>query len=302
MERRQRVLNLVFGLNEEMKIISWNVNGIRACIRKGFWDWYDSCDPDVVCLQETKITEADFLKLEQNHRLTPLNPNKRELKLTTNNRKHPIYFAIAPAKRRGYSGVAVLTKHKPRGITIGLGREAFDHEGRTLFVDFGKFILVNTYFPNGGRDLARIPFKLEYADYFLKKLEQLRKRQKNLVLCGDFNVAHTESDIKNPVSNKNNSGFTPIEREWFTKFLRYGYSDIYRDLYPEARDSYTWWSFRPGVRERNIGWRIDYFIVTPQMKRHVIDAGIHMDVMGSDHCPVSLTVKIESWINQRKKE
>lgn len=275
-----------------MKIISWNVNGIRACIRKGFWDWYDKEDADIVCLQETKITEPDFLKLAKHHELTPLLSHDPELPLEqTNNRKHPIYFTIATAQKAGYSGAAILTRTKPKNVEIGLGIEEFDREGRTIFADYGKFILVNTYVPNGGRELERIPYKLKYSDILLKKLQRLRKKQKNIIICGDFNVAHTEIDIKNAKSNEKNSGFTPIEREWFTKFLDCKYIDIYRDLYPTSRDIYTWWSYRPGVRERNIGWRIDYFVVTPEMSKNVLDAGVHMPVMGSDHCPVSLILK-----------
>lgn len=278
-----------------MKIVSWNVNGIRACIGKGFWDWYDRERADVVCLQETKITESDFLKLAQNHDLTPLVPtggNTPPLpQLERLKREHPVYFVLAAAKKPGYSGTAILTKIKPKNIEIGIGIEKFDAEGRVLFADFEKFLLVNTYFPNGGRELKRVPFKLEFSDALLKKLKNLRKKQKNIVVCGDMNVAHTEIDIKNPGSNVKNSGFTPIEREWFTKFLGHEYLDSFRHLYPDARDVYTWWSYRPGVREKNIGWRIDYFVVTPEMMRGIKDSAIQKDVMGSDHCPIVLELK-----------
>jgi exodeoxyribonuclease-3 len=277
-----------------MKIYSWNVNGFRACIGKGFWKWYDREDPDIVCLQETKITEPDFLKLAQHHELTPVF-HREDAQLfdepKPDKRKHPIYLILATAKKPGYSGVAILGKKAPRGVEIGVGEARFDDEGRTILADYDDFLLVNAYFPNGGRDLERIPFKLEYSDYLLHKLQSLRKKHKNIIICGDMNVAHTEIDIKNPKSNVNNSGFTPAEREWFSKFLHHKYVDIFRHLNPEARDVYTWWSYRPGVRERNIGWRIDYFVVTPDLLPHISNTAIHMKQKGSDHCPLSLTVK-----------
>lgn len=277
------------------KIISWNVNGIRACISKGFWDWYDKESPDIVCLQETKIQEKDFLKLADHHELTPLHDVGDTDLFSANERpvpkrKHPIYFAIATAEKAGYSGVAILSKTKPNKIEIGLGIEEFDREGRTIFADYGKFMLVTSYVPNGGRDLDRIPFKLKYSDALLAKLQKIRKTQKNIALCGDMNVAHEEIDIKNPKSNVNNSGFTAVEREWFTKFLDRDYVDTFRHFYPDARDKYSWWSYRPGVREKNIGWRIDYFCVTKEMLPLVTDATIDMKQKGSDHCPVGIVV------------
>jgi exodeoxyribonuclease III len=274
-----------------VKIISWNVNGIRACIRKGFWDWFDEQDADIVCLQETKITQHDFHKLAGEHGLIPLVPNDENEELPINNSDRKIYYALATAKKAGYSGVAIFCKRKPNSIKIGLGKSEYDDEGRTLIADFGKFTLVNTYVPNGGRDLDRVPYKIKYSDYLLRKLQALRKEQKNVVICGDMNVAHTEIDIKNAKSNANNSGFTQIERDWFTKLLSKKYSDTFRVMNPDARDHYTWWSYRPGVRAKNIGWRIDYFVVTDEMMPIIKKSSIQMEQVGSDHCPIELIVR-----------
>lgn len=275
-------------------LASWNVNGIRACIKKGFWDWFDACGADIVCLQETKITQKDFLKLAEDHDLIPLHDLTCESDLFTkqSKRKQPVYFAIATAEKAGYSGVAILSKIKPITVEIGLGIDEYDREGRTVIADFGSFVLLNTYVPNGGRELERIPFKLKYSDALLKHLQNLRKQQKHLIICGDMNVAHAEVDIKNPKSNANNSGFTKIEREWFTKFLDHKYIDTFRSLNPTAKDVYSWWSYRPGVREKNVGWRIDYFVTSDELKNNLIDANIEMKQLGSDHCPVHLTIKI----------
>lgn len=276
-----------------MKIISWNVNGIRACIKKGFWDWYDAQNADVLCLQETKITTQDFEHLANAHELSNLITPAHQLELETpvaQKRKTPVYFALASAKRPGYSGVALLCKTRPEKLEMGLGDPQFDDEGRTIFAYFKNLILVTSYVPNGGRDLERIPYKLSYSDCLLKKLQSLRKKHKNIIICGDMNVAHTEFDIKNPKSNMNNSGFTQIERDWFTKFLSHKYIDVFRHKNPEARDCYTWWSYRPGVREKNVGWRIDYFVVTEEMLPMVKSTAIQAQQFGSDHCPIELVV------------
>lgn len=286
-----------------MKLISWNVNGIRACIKKGFWDWYDTEKPDVLGLQETKITEKDFLKLAEHHNLTPLDEvyrlNSPKLNDTTkvshdlggdlfDEPKNPIYFALDTAEKAGYSGVALLCRKKPKKVWLGLGIEKFDREGRTLTADFGDFIFVTTYVPNGGRELDRIPYKLEYSDALLDHLQKLRKKNKNVFVCGDFNVAHCPIDIARPKANEKNSGFTPIEREWFTKLLEHKYVDTFRAKHPNLKDHYSWWSYRAGARERNVGWRIDYFVTTPEGLEITKDAKILMDVLGSDHCPVSV--------------
>lgn len=281
-------------MQRSLSLYSWNVNGIRACIGKGFWEWFDAVDADMVCLQETKITAPDFEKLAADHALIPLVPGATQSlpfdhkPLTKRNRD--VYYALAHAEKAGYSGVALLAKQKPLEFQIGVGNPKYDREGRVIFAHYADFTLVIVYVPNGGRELERIPFKLEFSDFLLKKLQKLRKTQPNIIICGDMNVAHAELDIKNPKSNVNNSGFTLMEREWFTKFLEAGYIDTFRALNPKARDAYSWWSYRPGVRARNIGWRIDYFVVTSEMMQHVNGAAVHMRVMGSDHCPVSLQI------------
>lgn len=279
---------------KNIKILSWNVNGIRACIKKGFWDWYDEQNADIVCLQETKITEKDFLKLADHHELTPLieHEDQGDLFAKVSGRKHPIYFALATAEKSGYSGVLTLSKHKPKSVKIGFGKDEFDSEGRTVITEFDDFILVNCYFPNGSRDLSRIPYKMAYSDALLKHLQKLRKKQKNIIITGDFNVAHTEQDIKNAKSNQNNSGFTQIERDWFTKLLNHKYKDSFRELHPNKKDVYTWWSYRPGVRQKNIGWRIDYFVTTDSFLPKIKESFVQMDVMGSDHCPIGIKVKL----------
>lgn len=277
-----------------MKIISWNVNGIRACIKKGFWDWLAKQNAEIVCLQESKITEKDFEKIAHEYNLTPLLSSISELDLKENipQRKQPLYYAIATAKKPGYSGVVLLTKIKPQKVEVGLGEDKFDDEGRTIIAHYEKFSLVIGYFPNGGPELQRIPYKIDYNNFLLKKLQSLRKRQKNIIVCGDMNVAHTEIDIKNPKSNEHNSGFTKEERDWFTNFLDHKYIDTYRYLHPDARDVYTWWSYRPGVREKNIGWRIDYFVVTEESIPMVKDSFVQMEQMGSDHCPIGLCLNV----------
>jgi exodeoxyribonuclease-3 len=278
---------------QKLKLLSWNVNGIRSCIQKGFWEWFDAQGADVVCLQETKITDADFARLAANHSLIPIVPHSHELPLDEkplSKRRHDVHYAIACAEKAGYSGVGILSKTKPLDLEIGLGNPAYDREGRVIIAHYEEFTIVNAYFPNGQRDLKRIPYKLEFSDYLLERLQKLRKKRPNIAICGDMNVAHAEIDIKNPKSNANNSGFTPIEREWFTKFLSKGYVDTFRRLHPSMRDAYSWWSYRPGVRQKNVGWRIDYFVVTEEFAKHVKGADIQCDVMGSDHCPVSLDV------------
>lgn len=287
--------------NKSIQIASWNVNGIRACIKNGFWSWYDRAGADIMCLQEAKITEKDFQKLKDDHELTPLVPTEAgqselfsadKKNQSAKKRPHPVYFAIACAEKPGYSGTLLLSKIRPNKIEIGLGEKQFDREGRTIVAHFDHFILFNCYFPNGGPELARIPYKIAYNDFLLERLQQYRKKQKNIIITGDFNVAHTEIDIKNPKSNEGNSGFTPVEREWFTKLLDHKYVDTFRSLNPDARDVYSWWSYRPGVRQRNVGWRIDYFVVTQEMMPHVKDARVEMKQAGSDHCPVWLTLAL----------
>ncbi|EKD52031.1 MAG: hypothetical protein ACD_62C00127G0006 [uncultured bacterium] len=281
-----------------IKLSSWNVNGIRACIKKGFWDWFDKTEADIVCLQETKITQKDFEKIAAEYHLISIADTTNEQIVLFDNKPSSlvprsssiVYYALATAKKAGYSGVLLLSKIKPRSVTIGLGDPRFDDEGRTIVAHYDDFVFVGCYFPNGGSELERIPYKMQYNEFLLQKLESLREEHKHIVVCGDMNVAHTEIDIKNPKANENNSGFTKTERDWFSQFLSHKYVDVFRHKNPDARHAYTWWSYRPGVRQNNIGWRIDYFVVTEEMLSRVDSTGIQADQMGSDHCPVHLTI------------
>jgi exodeoxyribonuclease-3 len=254
------------------KILSWNVAGLRSCIRKGFFDWLYSAKPDVLCLQETKVSESDL----------------------TDEMKKPKGYHVYwnPAVRKGYAGTAVFTKEAPIKVERGIGIKKFDEEGRFLILHFKKFILVNAYFPHARRDLKRLAFKLEYNDAFLKLAEKLRRESRNhLVIVGDFNVAHKEIDLANPKQNVKNAGFTPQEREWANRFVSKGYVDTFREFVKEG-GHYTWWTYRANARKRNIGWRIDYAFVPKGFMPYVKDASILDKVMGSDHCPAGIELKI----------
>lgn len=247
-----------------MKLVSWNVNGLRACVNKGFLDYFKEVNADIFCVQETKLQEGQInLELEGYHQ----------------------YWNYAVKK--GYSGTAVFTKLEPISVRYGLGDEASQDEGRILTLEFEKFYLVNVYTPNSQRDLARLGYRLEWEDRIISHLIDL-DRVKPVVLCGDLNVAHREIDLKNPKSNLGNSGFTVEERGKMTTLLESGFIDSYRYFYPEKEGAYTWWSYMAKVRERNIGWRIDYFIVSENLRESLLTADIHCEVMGSDHCPVVL--------------
>jgi exodeoxyribonuclease-3 len=227
-------------------------------------DYFNEMDADIFCVQETKLQEGQIN--------LPLNE----------------YFQYWNyAEKKGYSGTAIFTKAEPKSIEYGIGIEAFDTEGRLISLEFDHFFMVNVYTPNAQRDLARLDFRLKWEDAFRSYLKKLDAR-KPVILCGDLNVAHQEIDLKNPKSNKNNSGFTPEEREKMTDLLRAGFIDSFRYIYPDRQDMYSWWSFMPKVRERNIGWRIDYFIVSERLIQKVKDSQIHSYIMGSDHCPVVL--------------
>ncbi|MGE0615576.1 MAG: exodeoxyribonuclease III [Bacteriovoracia bacterium] len=253
-----------------MKLISWNVNGIRAATRGGFLKWLEQEDADVVCLQETKATAAQ------------LEPAVRS----------PLKYRTVwhSAQKAGYSGVAILSKHDPLEIREGMGVEDIDAEGRVLIFEYPNFVLINAYFPNSQREHARLPYKLAFCKEMLKLCNKYKAKGKNIVLCGDYNIAHREIDLKNPKSNTKNAGFLPEERAWMDQFLKAGYSDVFRDQHPEP-GHYTWWSYRPGVREKNIGWRIDYHCVNSEFADRVKRTEIHPHVMGSDHCPILLEVK-----------
>ena len=253
-----------------MRLISWNVNGIRAADRKGFFDWFKKYSPDIFCVQEIKAMPDQFPKHLKN---TP---------------GYHIY--INSAKRKGYSGVATYTKHKPIDVKKGFGIEKFDSEGRTLITEFDDFVLFNIYFPNGKQSQERLDYKLEFYDTFLDYAENLKAEGKNIVVCGDFNTAHKEIDLARPKANEKISGFLPIERAWIDRFIDHGYTDTFRE-FNERPDQYTWWSIRTRARERNVGWRIDYFFVNNEILPKVKDAFILQDVMGSDHCPIGIEIE-----------
>lgn len=251
-----------------LKLVSWNVNGLRACVKKGFIDFFQEVDADIFCVQETKLQEGQI-----------------QLELQGYNQ----YWNYA--EKKGYSGTAVFTKRKPISVKYGFDLDDSEPEGRIITLEFEEFFLVNQYTPNSQRDLARMSFRLEWEDKIRTYLQELDKK-KPVILCGDLNVAHQEIDLKNPKSNLNNSGFTPEERGKFSDLLETGFIDSFRYFYPEKEGAYTWWSYMNKVRERNIGWRIDYFLISARLVDQLKDAEIHPEIMGSDHCPVSLQVNI----------
>ncbi|MBP9097219.1 MAG: exodeoxyribonuclease III [Ferruginibacter sp.] len=254
-----------------MRIISYNVNGIRAAIKKGFLDWLKTNPADIICLQETKATDADI-----------------EVKLLEELGFHHHWFS---AQKKGYSGVAVFTKIKPDKVIVGNGHSESDDEGRVIQLDFGNIRLINAYFPSGTSGDLRQEFKYKWLDEFISYLNKLKKKHPKIILCGDYNIAHREIDIHDPRGNKNSSGFLPAERDWMTKFLESGWVDTFREKHSEPH-RYSWWSQRfPSVRLNNKGWRIDYITVTEPLRAQIIDADIFPDVKHSDHCPVYLELK-----------
>jgi len=254
-----------------MKIYSWNVNGIRACAKNGFLDIFAKENPDILALQETKAE------------IGQLPPEIVEID------GYKCYFHSA--QKRGYSGTAIYTKIEPISIE-NLGDERFDNEGRTQIADFGKFVLVNCYFPNSQTERARLDYKLKFCDVLLGKLKKMIDSGKNIVLVGDYNIAHTELDIKNPKNNTESPGFYWEEREWFSYFLKNGFRDVFRERHPNEPNWYSWWSYRTQARDRNVGWRIDYCCVNDDFAENVKNAEIHADVFGSDHCPVSIEIGV----------
>lgn len=247
-----------------MKLVSWNVNGLRACVNKGFAEYFAEADADMFCIQETKLQEGQW-----------------NVELSGAYLQYWNY-----AEKKGYSGTAVFTRLEPLSVRYGL-EEDREPEGRVITLEFEGFCLVNVYTPNARRDLSRLDYRLEWEDRFLRYLQELDAR-KPVVVCGDLNVAHREIDLKNAKSNQGNSGFTPEERERMSRLLEAGYLDTFRHFYPERTDAYTWWSYMPKVRERNIGWRIDYFLASSRLAPSLLDARIDSAVTGSDHCPVIL--------------
>ena len=249
-----------------MRFISWNVNGLRACITKGFEDSFKALDADFFCLQETKLQAGQTdLKFEG----------------------YDSYWNYADKK--GYSGTAVFTKHKPLGVSYGIGIDEHDHEGRVITLEMEDFFLVTVYTPNSQDGLRRLEYRMKWEDDFLAYIKTLDER-KPVIICGDLNVAHEEIDLKNPKTNRMNAGFTDQEREKMTVFLNSGFTDTFRDKYPDTV-KYSWWSYRFKAREKNAGWRIDYFLISDRMKERMCDARIHNDIFGSDHCPVELILK-----------
>jgi exodeoxyribonuclease III len=253
-----------------MKMISWNVNGIRAVHKRGFLDWFRQEAADVVCVQEIKAT-PEILDESLRH------PEKY----------HSYWH---PARKPGYSGVAIFSKIEPLAVREGIGIEEVDAEGRVLTAEFGEFYLVNSYFPNSQREHTRLDYKLRFCDAILKHCDALKAAGKHVVLCGDYNIAHREIDLRNPKTNQDNAGFLPEERAWMDKFLSSGYADVFRERVSEPHH-YTWWSYRPGVRDRNIGWRLDYHCVNNELRDRVHETIHRPTVPGSDHCPVVLELK-----------
>ena len=251
-----------------MKLISWNVNGIRACLNKGFLEFFNQIDADIFCIQETKCQ-----------------PDQVELKFEN----YQSYWNSA--EKKGYSGTAIFTKKSPINVTYGIGIEEHDKEGRIITLEFEKFYLINNYTPNSKRELERLEYRQVWEDDFRNYLNKLNE-VKPVILCGDLNVAHNEIDLKNPKSNTHNAGFTIEERNEMTNLLSSGFVDSFRYLYPDKKDKYTWWSYMRNARANNAGWRIDYFIVSEKIKEKIIDSKIHDDIFGSDHCPVEIDIDL----------
>ena len=251
-----------------MKMISWNVNGLRACVTKGFETFFKEVDADFFAIQETKLQEGQ---------------------IDLNFEGYKSYFNSA--EKKGYSGVAVYTKHQPLKVTKGIGIEQHDHEGRVLTLEYENFYFVTCYTPNSKRELLRLDYRMVWEEAFLNYIEGL-KATKPVIFCGDLNVAHQEIDLKNPKTNRRNAGFTDEERGCFTKLLDKGYIDTFRYFYPDMTGVYSWWSYMFKAREKNAGWRIDYFVVSENLKERLVDAKIHTEIFGSDHCPVELEIDL----------
>lgn len=250
-----------------MKLISWNVNGIRACVQKGFLDFFKEADADIFCIQESKMQEGQLeLDLPGYHQ----------------------YWNYA--ERKGYSGTAIFTKQEPLSVAYGMGIEEHDKEGRVITLEFADFYFVTVYTPNSQNELARLEYRMQWETDFLLYLKKLEEK-KNVIFCGDLNVAHQEIDLKNPKTNRKNAGFTDEERGKFTELLQAGFIDTFRYFYPDQEGIYSWWSYRFSARAKNAGWRIDYFLVSEGLKDRLVDAKILTEVLGSDHCPVELDIK-----------
>lgn len=250
-----------------MKFISWNVNGLRACVGKGFLDFFKEADADIFCLQETKLQEGQIdLELPGYHQ----------------------YWNYA--EKKGYSGTAIFTKAEPLSVAYGIGVEEHDHEGRVITLEYPDFYFITVYTPNSQNELTRLDYRMKWEEDFLSYLKKLEE-SKPVIFCGDLNVAHNEIDLKNPKSNRKNAGFTDEERGRFTALMQAGFIDTFRYFYPDQEGIYSWWSYRFSARAKNAGWRIDYFVVSESLKDRLEDAAIYTEVMGSDHCPVGLFLK-----------
>ncbi len=249
-----------------MKFVSWNVNGIRACVKKGFMDFFKEVDADIFAIQESKLQDGQI-----------------DLELDG-------YFQYWNyAEKKGYSGTAIFTKKQPLSVVLGIGIEKHDKEGRVITLEFEDFYFVVVYTPNSQRELTRLAYRMEWEDAFREYLVSLSLK-KAVIVCGDMNVAHKEIDLKNPKANRGNAGFTDEEREKFTKLMEVNFVDSFRYLYPDKEEQYTWWSYMGRAREKNVGWRIDYFCVTEDLKGRISEAKIHSEVLGSDHCPIELVI------------
>ena len=250
------------------KLISWNVNGLRSCMGKGFMDFFDSVDADIFCLQEIKLSEGQIEWNKENY-----------------------YSYWNYAEKKGYSGTAVFSKEKPISVKYGIGIDEHDHEGRVITLEFDNFYMVTVYTPNSQRELTRLEYRMKWEDDFRNYLIELDKN-KPVILCGDLNVAHKEIDLKNPKTNRHNAGFTDEERNKMTELLKSNFTDTFRYLYSDKTGAYTWWSYMGMARTKNVGWRIDYFITSKCLEKRIIESTMHADVLGSDHCPIELDIKI----------
>lgn len=251
-----------------MKLISWNVNGLRACMQKGFMDFFQEAEADIFCLQETKLQQGQ-VELEL--------PGYRQ------------YWNYA--EKKGYSGTALFTREEPLKVTRGMGIEKHDREGRVITAEYGRYYVVTVYVPNSQRELTRLAYRMEWEEAFLGYVKKLEE-SKPVIYCGDLNVAHQEIDLKNPRTNHHNAGFTDEERRCFGRVLENGFIDTFRFLYPDEKDAYSWWSYMGQARAKNVGWRIDYFVTSGALRDKIVDAKIHSRVMGSDHCPVELEIDL----------
>ncbi len=250
-----------------MKLVSWNVNGIRACLGKGFMDFFNEVDADIFCLQETKVQQG-------------------QVELILNDYYQYWNYAV----RKGYSGTALFSKEKPISVVDGIGMNEHDQEGRVITAEYDKFYVVTVYTPNSQRELARLDYRMQWEQDFSDYLKKLDAK-KPIMICGDLNVAHKEIDLKNPSSNRRNAGFTDEERDKLSRLLNDGFTDSYRYLYPDVTEAYTWWSYMFRAREKNVGWRIDYWLVSDRIKEKIKEAMIYSDILGSDHCPIGLEIE-----------